>query len=517
MELRTVLSNLLVVAGLALPLAVGTPGGAADASTGTCHRFVATGGSDTFDGSAQRPFRSLDKLVRSLAPGQVGCIAGGSTYHALEGNGIVRSGGGTQAAPVVITSSGGTRAKVYGQVDIQPAAHDIVLTGIDFVGTHTDAHGNPVVPRATHLNLRGDRLTLRGNSITNPYGICVNAGTISAYSQEANGDPADDLVITGNVVRGCGMSPKLVWEPEMSGAHGIYIVWTRNARITENIIVGNRYRGFQSWPRSEGTLIANNLFDANATHVNLGSALKEGYPWKTTDTIVRDNILVHRTGWVPEKNQAGVVGNFPAGATYGNVVEGNCIDPAGNASAGNGFVFRNNTSAVARFVDRANGDHRLTAGSPCRGKGPASIQPTQATAPAPAATVRKVGFAGGRCSGGRVAVSLPTITSTANGGEWAFHRVDVARWDGRQWVWADTSAPWRYSWATAGGLVSLDGGATRWATHDATRTPSPAGAEVARSASPGAWYAVLQTVWFADGHTERVWTSMAGGDSFCRA
>lgn len=510
---RLLLAVVLAVAALGGLLAVAAaPAHAVEA--GRCGKWAATNGSDANDGSQARPYRSLNRLVQSLGPGGVGCIAGGTTYSATEGYGIVRSGGGTAASPVTITSGGSGRARIYGQIDIQAPTHDIVFTDLDFIGTHTDAAGNPMVPRANTINLRGDRLTLRGNSITNPFGICINAGYMEdAYSPASAGDPADDLVITENVIYGCGMSPKLVWEPQMSGAHGIYLVWTRNARITENIVVGNRYRGFQSWPRSEGTLVANNLFDRNATHVNLGSALREGAPWHTAGTVVRDNILTNRTDWVPEKNQAGVVGNFPAGSTYGNVVEGNCIDPARGTHAGNGFEYRGNTHEAARFVDPSGASYRLAADSPCRGKGPAVIQP--ASAPVGRQTVA---FGTGACVGGKLRVTLPTVTSARAEGEWVFARTDVARWDGRQWTLVTPFAPWRYGWAGPQGTVALDQAGSHWATYDDARRGSTARATIELPATPGYWYAVYQTVWFSsDGSSHGTWTAMDGEQVFCRA
>lgn len=219
-------------------------------------------------------------------------------------------------------------------------------------------------------------MALRGNDITNPYGICVNTGSLPGYQRDDGGDPADDVVIDGDRVHGCGMSDKLVWTAEDSGAHGIYLVYTGNARVTENLMFGNRWRGFQAWPRAEGKLVANNVFDGNATHVNLGSVLADGFPWYTKDTAVRDNVMTNRTAFQPDKNQAAVIGNFPAGSPlYGNVISGNCIDPAGGVSLGHGMDVTGNVSGVAAYADRAAGDFRLTATSPCRARGPGRSSP----------------------------------------------------------------------------------------------------------------------------------------------
>lgn len=519
---RRLIALVLATLALAGTLAVAQASPAQAVAADSCHRWAATAGSDAADGTAGRPVRSLHRLVALLSPGQVGCIQGGTTYLATEGYGMIKGGGGTPAAPVTITSGGTGRAKVLGQVDAGPTSHDIVFADLDFVGTTADANGNPTVPRATHINLRGDGLTLRDNDITNPFGICINAGSMDAYNPVLTGEPSDRIVITRNRVHGCGMSPKMVWEDHHSGAHGIYLVWTRGAEVTHNLVVGNRYRGFQSWPRSEGTLIANNLFDANATHVNLGSALREGLPWHTADTTVRDNIMVGRTSFRPEKNQASVVGNFPAGPTYGNVVQGNCIEATLGVAAGNGFTLGANDTSVPRFVDRAAGDYRLTADSACRGKGPAAIQPTAAPTPAPTAptAVQSVDLGAGRCSTGRLTVDLPARATSKVAGEWVFHRTDVVRWDGTRWVLVTPQTAWRYAWADGSGLLSLqagDGSRAQWVTHDGVRQGSAAGATVTVATTPGTWYAVQQSVWFAsDGHLVQEWVDLGAHGVMCR-
>ena len=191
-------------------------------------------------------------------------------------------------------------------------------------------------------------------------------------------------MIDNNRIHDCGTDPNVVWTAQDSGAHGIYLVNTVNAVVTNNLVYDNQWRGIQSWPRGQGSLIANNVFDGNATNVNLGSALPDGYPWMTVNTIVRDNIITNATLWNSGKNPAQVHGYFPAdGIDYGNRVTGNCmyIADATKNFSGNGYTQSGNTFADPHYLDRAAKDFRLPAGSPCVGKGPASIQPAVAPPP----------------------------------------------------------------------------------------------------------------------------------------
>ena len=484
------------------------------ASTTTCARWASSGGSDAAAGTQAQPYRTLHKLVASLAAGQTGCLPAGQEYDASGGAGIFRASNGTATAPVTITSGGTGRARVKGWVLAETTAHDVVLTGLDFLGTPTRADGTAVAPKSTHVNLLGDRLTLRGNDITNPFGICVNAGRIDAFQRTDPGEPADDVVVEGNRVHGCGMSPTLAWSDTDSGAHGIYLVNTRRARVVENLVHDNRYRGFQQWPTGSGTLIANNVFVRNATQVNVGSALTEGWPWWSTGTTVRDNVLVDKTGYRPEKNQASVAFNFPQGSpTYGNTVTGNCISTGAPAIAGYAYTASDNASATAQFVDSARGDFRLTAASPCQGKGPRSIQPAAVTA------ARAVAVSSASCTAGQVVSRAPS-QATSPGAEWAWWRADLLRWDGVAWVAADTTRPWAYGQATPAGLTALptsDGRTAPWIAYDGGRAAQTV---TFHGLSTGTYYLVVESfAWSTDGQVTTTVQAMSGSTSaaWCRA
>ena len=55
-----------------------------------CARYAATAGSDASAGTSAAPYRSLQKLVAALQPGQAGCLVG-DVYDATEANGIFRT------------------------------------------------------------------------------------------------------------------------------------------------------------------------------------------------------------------------------------------------------------------------------------------------------------------------------------------------------------------------------------------------------------------------------------------
>jgi len=366
---RAALATMLV----ATPAILGAPSVHAAV---TCSKWAATTGSDANAGTQAAPYRSLGLLAANLAAGQTGCLPAGQTYYAVEGNGIIGAAPGTAAAPVTITSDPAGRATVKGQLWLKAESHDVVLTGLDFQGGYLQS-GAPLYSKGSHLILHGDRISITNNDISDPRGICISAGKGHATDATIN-DVADDLRVTGNRIHDCGMDPALVWTDQDSGSHGIYLENTLRAVVSDNLIYRNRWRGLQLWPRNDGASIVKNLFDENATQVNIGSSLGPQYNggFKAQNTVVRDNIFTGRvTNFYATQNPSQVYGFFPNGSpTYGNTVDGNCFAPGDATATGSGYTLGANTTAQATFTDRAARDYRLLASSPCQGKGPASIQ-----------------------------------------------------------------------------------------------------------------------------------------------
>ena len=475
----------LAVTGLTMPNTVAAAASASPAAAPTgqagivgpaeadgCSKWAATNGDDGNPGTEAAPYRSLSKLVSTLGAGQVGCLPAGETYYSIQGNGVVGGGNGTAAEPVTITSGPGGMATVQGQLWLKPESHDIQLSGMTFRGNY-GPNGAPLGTKTTHLILHGDRITIADNDIADPRGICIGAGKAHA-SDPAINDRADDLVITRNRIHDCGMDPSINWSAGDSGAHGVYLENTLGAVVTENLIYRNRYRGLQLWPRNDGANIHHNLFDENATHVNIGSSEAcggdcrvAGAGFISQNTNVHDNIFTNRvTDWAPSQNPSQVYGFFLEGSpTYGNVVHHNCFAPGDAAATGNGFAQYDNQTAQATFVDRGARDYRLLVDSPCQGKGPASIQPD--TKP------------------GVTNTSPPTIsgtpqvgaTLTTSGGSWNPTDVNKAyQWlrDGAPITGASTSS-YTLVAADEGAQISVQVTASRTGYNDAVATSSPVG------------------------------------------
>ncbi len=382
LPVRRLAGVLAALAAAAVAALVAVAPAAPASATGSCARWASTAGDDGNPGTEAAPFRSLAKLAASLGPGQVGCLPAGQTYFATSGNGVIGGGTATADRPAVITSGPGGRAEVQGQLWFRGESHDLTFTGLDLHGSYGPG-GAPVGTKNTFLIVHGDRITFDGNDITNGRGICLGVGKGNGSSAEGN-VLAEDVVITRNRIHGCGMDADITWYAGDSGAHGVYLEYSQDAVVTQNLIYGNRYRGLQLWPRNDGATVAHNLFDENATHVNIGSSEACGGSCRTTaagfrsvNTNVHHNVFSNRvTTWRQSQNPSQVYGYFLVGSPdYGNQVHDNCFAPGDAAATGDGFRAFANTTAAASYVDRAARDYRMTPGSGCVGFGPASIQP----------------------------------------------------------------------------------------------------------------------------------------------
>ncbi|HXH79298.1 right-handed parallel beta-helix repeat-containing protein [Nocardioides sp.] len=376
------------------------------AAVGACNKWAATNGNDGNPGTEAAPFRTLTTLQASLAPGQVGCLPANQTYYTrdslqdVNGGGVIGNGQGTTASRVTITSGPGGRALIMGQLWLTPASHDVTFTNLNFGGSYV-ATGDVYNIKGTLLIVHGDRISITDSDITNPFGICVGIGKAHGSDATVN-DRADDFLLSGSRIHGCAMDPTIVWAEGDSGGHGVYLENSLNARVHDNLIYRNKYRGLQLWPRNDGAHIHHNVFDRNATHVNIGSSEACGGVCRAAgfvsqNTQVYDNIFTHRvTDWRTSQNPSQLYGYFLATTQpgqYGNTVTGNCFAPGDPAMTGYGYTESNNVTAQAIFVNRLGGDYTLDAASPCLGKGPGGTTRPPTPTPLPDASVAPTGGA----------------------------------------------------------------------------------------------------------------------------
>ena len=310
----------------ALQAAAGSPG---------CDLFASTSGSDDASGTGDAPFRTAKKLVRSLAPGQTGCLQPG-----LYVENVIVLQGGRPGAPITLRSAPGGTATIGGYVDVKDTADNVVLTALAVDGSYS--------PQVT-VQLFGDSLVVSDTEITNRRAAqsCILAGS-TKYGI------ARDLVLVRNRIHGCGKSATF--------DHGIYLSDTRNARVSDNVVYDNASIGIQIYPDADQSLIEQNTIVGNG-RIGIIFAGEGGF--SSDGNVVRRNVVTHshdrhnlETWW------GGAVGS-------GNVASDNCVfgGGMGNLQMDAGVAAGDNVVADPLYVDASSGDFRLRAGSPCAGLG----------------------------------------------------------------------------------------------------------------------------------------------------
>jgi nitrous oxidase accessory protein NosD len=345
-----------------------------------CAKFASTAGSDSASGSLAAPYRTAQKLVSSLASGQIGCLRGGTYAQDVT---IANAG-------ITLTAYQGEQATLVGRLWVKGGANGVTVTGLNIDGKNASLLPSPTI------NGNDDRFV--GNDVTNEHTeICFIVGSSWGRAQRT--------LIQGNRIHGCG---KL---PSSNQDHAIYVDAADNTQILDNVIYDNVDRGVQLYPDAQGTVIRGNVIDGNGEGVIFSGANGTA----SSNTVVENNLITNSTirsdieSWYPSGNPLGT----------NNVVRSNCLVPgvktAINTSAG-GFSASNDlVVSDAKYVNRGAGDFRLSSTSPCLIDVTGSTAPAGADwSPLSASSTSTTGSSGSTTPTG--STTDPTGSTTGTGG-----------------------------------------------------------------------------------------------------
>jgi parallel beta-helix repeat protein len=312
-----------------------------------CSRYASTNGSDAATGRKTHPYRTLDKLVSILSPGETGCLLPGVFVEDV----TIRRGG-VRNHRITVRSAPGPRATVRGRFYIADSANYVTVENLKLDGRNEAFLPSPTV--------NGDYSVWRNLDVTNYHagtgdvggGICFHLGSTSYGT-------AYGTVIENDRIHDCGISD--------NHNHGIYANTARDTIIRNNYFYDNGDRAIQLYPNADNTLIEHNVIDGNGEGIIFSG--DEGYA--SENNTVRWNIISN------SRDRWNVESYYPDGNPIGsgNVVTDNCVWPSnqdrfynsrgGIQSPGTGFTALSNRVADPRYVDRLAKNFRLKRTSPC--------------------------------------------------------------------------------------------------------------------------------------------------------
>jgi hypothetical protein len=285
---------------------------------------------------------AVKRLVRSLEPGDTGCLRGGRYHGSVE---IGRHG--TPGKPITIQPYPGESATIVGRLWLNRHASHLKIRRL-----HLDGRNRAGLPSPT---VNGRRILFVDNEVTNEHtGICFVLGH-DRYGV------ARDVTIQRNRIHGCGRLPSTNHD------HGVYVAVARDTRVIGNWIYDNADLGVHLFPDARRTYVVGNVIDSNGEGVLFGS----GDGTAPRDNLVEGNVISNSR--LRYNVESFFEDDEPIGT--GNVVRLNCIGggvrddgggEGGVLSPASGFTGVENVIAQVSFASTEPGDLRLPPDSPCR-------------------------------------------------------------------------------------------------------------------------------------------------------
>ncbi len=295
-------------------------------------RYVSASGSDRAPGTASSPWRTIQKALDALRPGQTAIVRAGRYRQSL-----VMARSGRRSAPITVRGERGAIVAAGSGKD-----DDIPLT---------------IVEGAGYLRFRG--LIFEGATGPSTANVYASHGAhdIELSRCEVRGSQRQGFFSEASTRRiqilGCKFHDNGGSGPDGED-HNVYIEGERHL-VAGNLMRGARNGfGIQVYPSSDHTIIAGNTITGNeAAGVVLGS---DG------DTTTRNALVVNN---IVTASRGGVATYWGGRVGTGNVVRDNLgWDNARGGFRGRGATWAANLTADPRFAAAARGDYHLGAGSP---------------------------------------------------------------------------------------------------------------------------------------------------------
>jgi hypothetical protein len=283
---------------------------------------------------------AVKRLVRSLEPGEVGCLRGGRYRGSVE-----IGARGEPGRPITIQPYPGESATIAGRLWVNRHSAHLKIRRLHLNGRNRAGLPSPTV--------NGRDIRFVDNDVTNDHtAICFVLGH-RRYGVARN------VTIQRNRIHDCGRLPATNHD------HGVYVAVARDTRVIGNWIHDNADLGVHLFPDARRTYVVGNVIDSNGEGVLFGN----GDGTAPRDNLVEGNVISNSR--LRYNVESFFEDDQPAGS--GNVVRLNCVGggvrddgegEGGILSPASGFEDVDNLIAQVQFA--APGDLRLPADSPCR-------------------------------------------------------------------------------------------------------------------------------------------------------
>ena len=341
-------------------LAVADPAAPAPPS---CTRVAdSVSGSDQNDGSSGAPWRTAQKLVDNLAPGQTGCLRAGRYRED-----VTVSHSGTADQRITIRSEPGQVATIEGRVLV--TADKVTLSQL-VLDAHLATGGYGQV-------VEGDDVVFSDNNVT-------SGATASCFK-------------VGNPGAGRAFRLQILRSRIHNCKTGVLVSAATHTAVLRNLIYDNVDRGVRLEPDATGGTVMRNVIDNNGEGVFFGG----GATTAPTSNVIHRNVIANSNArW-------NIGSSFPSGpAEAYNHVWKNCLyatNPDTSFNTMGGIVTPSPTRGFAvydpylvtgdpQYENRDAGDFHLKTESPClslSGDVAGHLQGSQAAPPDSAVPLRK--------------------------------------------------------------------------------------------------------------------------------
>jgi hypothetical protein len=311
--------------------------------------YVAQNGRDSNPGTRQRPWRTVQRALDRLRPGQRALVRRG-TYaqdHVIER-------AGTALAPITLAAYPGERVVLHAG------------------STSGDTYPLRITSGAAYVRVQGFVIELaKGTSSTNVYfegranHVELSRNDIR-FSQDQGvfaENSTRNLHLIGNRIHDNGRGH----EEGQHQSHGIYIEGADHL-IANNVVFDQAFGfGIQVYPENERTIVVNNTIVGNGH-----SGIVVGGDGGVQDITIRNNVLAYNASYGVQMDSDCPVGRVDVDR---NVIHGN---RDGTVEGGCSHVHTSggNLTSNPRFVSRSQRDFRLLRGSPAlnRARGDFSLR-----------------------------------------------------------------------------------------------------------------------------------------------